>query len=151
MGHYVEYIIDIGIEALLVLLDSEIRESYLSRKVEDENGLFESNIPGSKFNLHFDCGAQISVICFPEIKYSWLIPELNSRPDYIKVVDELDATIASWLKYNRIYRASESYVEEWASHKDNDFYDNWKNSLSNYSHFEHWLLAQDTLYWTKIK
>ena len=142
MGYYLTYILPGNEEDILENLQANCREAYESLSEEYKIGYLEGKFKYGQFDLHFDFSERIIEICYPQIKYSWLIANDSAS---IKQMKSIDDELIAHFPDKPIYRVDEVLIEACTAE---DLL--WKKAINAFSIFEEWIQNQEVLHWEKI-
>jgi hypothetical protein len=109
MAHYVEYLLEIDGRTFLDRIGSHA----------DDSERWEGRIPGADGDLLGYIDGPLTLMCFPEIKYSWLV---NEHPESLRRVAQMDTALAHLFPDTRIVRLDEILLDDWIGREGEDFY-----------------------------
>ncbi len=143
MGYYLEYIIESTEEELLSKVSNNVTEFYNSLNESDKNGLMEGKLRGGKYGFVFNIKNGILNICYPKIKYSWIVNKLFNAH---KIVTDIDREIINTFPRKTVFRLDELILEEFESQKLDTTLD-----IEYMEQLNSFLINEDSNYWKKLQ
>ena len=142
MGYYLEYIVESTEQEFLSRVSDNVSEFYNSLDESDKKGLMEGKLKGGDYDFVFSIDKGILNICYPKIKYSWII---NKLFDSDKIVHEIDREVIVTFPEKTVFRIDEFIREEFESNiLDNAF------EIEYIEQLAHFLESKDSDYWKKL-
>ncbi|MGV7106481.1 hypothetical protein [Flavobacterium sp. U410] len=138
MGYYLEYITVSSEKELLSKISNNDKELEY-----DKIGILEGKFKESKYDFSFNIYENgILNICYPKIKYSWIV---NKLFDADRIVLEIDKEIIKFFPNNTIFRIDEFIREEFEKHTNSKILaEEYLKQLNLY------LKKEDSNYWKKL-